>query len=77
MRRPDTDQRNSDRKGGGAPRSQLLLASDPVGELPPKEAEMLRVELTKLGDAREPQIAGIVEVRWAQLTGCVAYLTRH
>jgi hypothetical protein len=53
------------------------LASDVVSELPPKEAEMLRVELTKLGEALEAQIAGIVEVRLEQLTGGSASLTRH
>jgi hypothetical protein len=53
------------------------LASDLVGELPPKVAAMLQAELTKVGDALESQIAGIVEVRLEQLTGGSASLTRH
>jgi hypothetical protein len=51
------------------------LASDLVSELPPKEVAMLRTELSKFGDALEAQIAGIVEVRLAQLG--VASATLH
>jgi hypothetical protein len=38
---------------------------------------MLRAELVRLGEALEAQIAGIVHIRWAQLTGGTASATRH
>jgi hypothetical protein len=53
------------------------LASDSIKRLPPEEAEMLRVELAKLGEALQAQIAGIVEARWAQLIGGSASPTLH
>jgi hypothetical protein len=56
---------------------RCCLASDPVGELPPEEAAMLRTELVRLGAALEDQICGIIELRWAQLTGRSASSTRH
>jgi hypothetical protein len=52
------------------------LASE-TEHLLPEEAGILHVELTKLGDALEAQIAGIIDQRWAQLTGGSASLTRH
>jgi hypothetical protein len=52
------------------------LASE-TKHLPPEEAAMLHVELTKLGDALEAKIAGIVDQRWAQLTGGIASATLH
>jgi hypothetical protein len=53
------------------------LASDLVGELPPKEAAMLRTELVRLGEALQAQIADIVEFRLAQLTGGFESVTLH
>jgi hypothetical protein len=53
------------------------LASDLVGELPPKEAAMLRTELVRSGDALQAQIDGIIEVRLTQLTGRIASATLH
>jgi hypothetical protein len=60
-----------------AARLVVTQAFGPVAELPKKEAAMLCVELTKLGDALEAQIAEIVEVRWEQITGVSVSLTRH
>jgi hypothetical protein len=56
---------------------RCCLASDSVGELPQEEAAVLRAELTRLGDALEAQLAGIIDLRWAQLIGGSASLTRH
>jgi hypothetical protein len=53
------------------------LVSDSTEHLPPEEAEILRTELAELGEALQAQIAGIIEVRWAQLTGGSASATRH
>jgi hypothetical protein len=53
------------------------LASEPAGHLPPKEVAMLRAELVKIADALEAQIAGVVGIRWTQLTGGTASATRH
>jgi hypothetical protein len=53
------------------------LASDSIESLPPEEAELLRVELAKLGEALQAQIAGIIEARWAQLTGGSVAPTLH
>jgi hypothetical protein len=53
------------------------LASDPVGELPPEEAAMLRTELVRLGEALEAQISAVFELRWAQVNGGRASSTRH
>jgi hypothetical protein len=53
------------------------LTFDPVAELPPEAAAMLRTELVRLGEALQAQIAGIVEIRLTQLTGCVPSATLH
>jgi hypothetical protein len=53
------------------------LASDPIEHLRPEEAAILRAELAELGEALQAQIAGIIEVRWTQLTGGSVSSTRH
>ena len=56
---------------------RCCLASEPVGHLSPEEAAMLRAELVKLGEALQAQIAGIIDIRWTQLSGSTASATRH
>jgi hypothetical protein len=53
------------------------LASDSIKCLPQEKAAILRVELAKLGEALQVQIAGIIEVRRGQLTGGSASPTLH
>jgi hypothetical protein len=53
------------------------LASESTNHLTAEEVAVLRVELTELTEALQAQIDGIVEVRWAQLTGGSASSTRH
>jgi hypothetical protein len=60
-----------------AVRLVITRAFDPVGELPPEAAAMLRTEWVRLGEALQAQIASIVEIRLTQLTGCVASATLH
>jgi hypothetical protein len=60
---------------------RCCLVADPSEHLRPDEAAALRAELVKLGEALEAQVAGIINVRWAQLTtgatGAIVTSTRH
>jgi hypothetical protein len=53
------------------------LASESSKHPTPEEGAVRRAELAELGEALQAQIVGIVEVRWAQLTGRSASSTRH
>jgi hypothetical protein len=60
-----------------AVRLVVRLASSQTSHLPPEEVAMLRAELVQIADALEAQIAGVVGIRWTQLTGGTASATLH
>jgi hypothetical protein len=53
------------------------LAPDPTEHLQPVELAVLRAELVKLGNSLEAQIAGILDLRWAQLGATPQSQTKH
>ena len=53
------------------------VETSPLEHLTQEHAATLRAELLKLGEALEAQIAGIIDIRWTQLTGGGSSSTRH
>jgi hypothetical protein len=49
----------------------------PLDDLPPGAEEQALAELVRLGETLQAHIGGVVKLRWAQLGGPVASLTRH
>jgi hypothetical protein len=53
------------------------LDTAPLEHLAQEEAETLRAELVRLGEVLQLEIASIIDLRWAQLSGGRGSWTQH